>query len=279
MYAFVCGIDYINTDINKKHKIMVTSNLHGNEIAAVVNLYLLIKQLCDGVVDDGNFYKLRAAFDIYVIPSINQYGNYHNTRCNARRVDLNRNFPIKKWYISGFDTINDDNRCVFTGPNAGSEFETQLVIALSNYIQPVWAFDHHNYGEGTGGVYTGIVNHNGVLLTKLAQQAAVDIAIADAKNYPEYFGKAYHDVLFGATADAPGHNASINLGRIHCWWAENMAKMAGVIEVGSTISWSNGEQVEEYNWMGKEVLSINEYIVRIQWIRFLQFLLDNYEFI
>ena len=277
MYQFVCGKDYINTDLNKKYKALVTSNLHGNEVAAVVNLYLVMKQLCSGVIQDPNFYKLRAAFDFYVVPSVNQYGNYHGTRCNARRVDLNRNFPIANWYISGFDTIGDDNYCVFTGPNAGSEFETQLVVALTNYINPDWAFDHHNHGDGTGMLYSGLVNHNGIVLTRLAQQAGVDIAIADGKNYPEYFGTSYHDELFGATADAPGHNASINLGRIHCWWAEFGVKMAGLIEMGTTIEYTNGEKGQPHSWMQPSVFSIGEYMVKIQWLRYMQFLMENYK--
>ena len=57
----------------KKAKLLIVCGVHGNEYAAPYNAYLFAKQLCDSVLTDENFFKLRAAFDIYIIPCLNAH--------------------------------------------------------------------------------------------------------------------------------------------------------------------------------------------------------------
>ena len=95
-----------NETTNKKKKLLIISGLHGNEIAAPFNTYLLAKQLCTEFLNDSNYFKLRNSFDIYIVPCLNGYGMYHLTRQNANGVNINRNYPVKNWSKSGqpFDT-------------------------------------------------------------------------------------------------------------------------------------------------------------------------------
>ena len=67
---------------------------------------------------------------IVIIPIANPDGLLCNTRTNANKVDLNRNFPTKNW-----NNEHSDPR-KFPGPSAGSEPETQVLIKVLDQYKP-----------------------------------------------------------------------------------------------------------------------------------------------
>lgn len=58
---------------------------------------------------------------LLIIPCLNPDGKALNTRQNANKIDLNRNFPTKNW------TKTEDAQ-YFGGEKANSEIETQFVV-------------------------------------------------------------------------------------------------------------------------------------------------------
>lgn len=65
-----------------------------------------------------------------VVPVVNPDGLVQNTRFNANGVDLNRNFPTADWREENTGTP------YYSGPNAGSEPETQAIIRLLEHCKP-----------------------------------------------------------------------------------------------------------------------------------------------
>lgn len=65
-----------------------------------------------------------------IIPVLNPDGLVAGTRTNANRVDLNRNYPTPDWHEDNLDTP------YYSGQSAGSEPETQLVMALIERYRP-----------------------------------------------------------------------------------------------------------------------------------------------
>lgn len=255
---------------HSKKKLLLVGGTHGNEIAAPFNLYLFCKQLC--TINKPNFYKLLSAFDIYVIPCLNGYGMYHYTRANANKVNINRNYPISNWVVSGADTKESaDNQ--YTGLIAGSEFETKLVMAITNSIKPDIAIDHHNYAMQPWQFYT--------LATKddylpLVYESLQDCIYSFKKYYHQYFGQGFGDI--GANGDeAPAKSTSSAIGTTCNWWHENSVPMAFILEISQCINYVNGVYVEAFtDNYGSITFSVAEYTLRNQIWKYCQYVLDKF---
>jgi hypothetical protein len=265
MYKFVADDSNIYSDNNKKKKMLIIGGLHGNEMASPVNLCIFAKNLCDAA--DGNYCKLRAAFDIYIIPVINVTGSLANTRTNYNGVDLNRNFPSPVWAYGGEGTDT------YSGPSAGSEFETQVVVSLTGSLKPDMAIDHHNYYGGSNNLYSELFYTEQV---QLAMQCGVDNAIAFSKGLPAYFGTGYKSKLFGTSNSAPKLVTGELLAHMDVWWYEQGIKFPAVIEICNAIGWNAGEPTgESLDWMGGDTFSVGEYCFRNQILHYAQWVLDN----
>jgi protein MpaA len=98
-------------------RVLVIGNMHGDEKAGIK----VIERLKTRTVP--------ANVSLWLIPSINPDGTRIGTRTNARKVDLNRNFP-RYWLYSGKGTSK------YSGPYAGSEPETRALMAFVKKYQP-----------------------------------------------------------------------------------------------------------------------------------------------
>ena len=72
-----------------------------------------------------------AGRSVLICPVLNPDGLAAGTRVNANQVDVNRNFPAANWSSEGKGTR------YWGGPQAGSEPETQVVMAILSSFQPL----------------------------------------------------------------------------------------------------------------------------------------------
>ena len=103
-------------------KVLLLAGMHGNETGAVHTL----RALRDGRPIDGA--------DIWVVPVVNPDGVARNTRQNARKVDLNRNFSTKWAKLGG---------AVNSGSKAFSEPESRAVRDFADEIGPTYTISFH----------------------------------------------------------------------------------------------------------------------------------------
>ena len=256
----------------RKAKLLMICGVHGNEYAAPYNAYLFAKQLCDSVLTDENFFKLRAAFDIYIIPCLNGYGMYHGLRGNANGVNINRNFPVEDWKVRSEDT-KDTAANNYSGPSAGSEFETQLVMNITDLIQPDMCIDHHNYNKEKWQFYTTVCDYRWL---GLMYQSLVDCSCAFKKNYPQYFGTGF-SLLVDKSGAAP---SSVSKDKTLCtaskWWYESGMTFAATVEAAVSINYTDGVYTDTTtNYYGMDTLSVAEYTLRNVVLHAGQYVLDN----
>jgi len=109
-------------DPRSSKKVLLLAAMHGDEKGAVASL----RALRDGRPIDGA--------DIWVVPVVNPDGYASNTRQNARKVDLNRNFGAK-WKKLGGATKS--------GSRAFSEPETRAIRDFADDIDPTYTVSYH----------------------------------------------------------------------------------------------------------------------------------------
>lgn len=109
-------------------EVLVFSAIHGEEPETTYALSRALRQLSE------------PSEHAAVVLAANPDGLTRGTRCNARGVDLNRNFPASNWQatpVTCRSTIEDPSDVVLgTGTHAGSEPEVQALIALIRELSP-----------------------------------------------------------------------------------------------------------------------------------------------
>jgi len=255
MYKFIDNnVIAGNEHNNRKYRIFIISAAHGQERLGAVTAWMFLKRLCENMATDYNFFLLRSTFDIYVVPCLNGYGLFHNQRNNANNVNLNRNYPTKHW-VSGVP--GDD----YGGDSAGSEFETQIVVKLTDMIKPHFPIDLHNYGNGASQVYT---IPRSEIAAKLSYRILSDISQTLIKSMPNYFGTKHN--LFVGTArqirpvypyDYPGMSGDF-------WFYERKNLFGSTFEVSNGINFTNGifSAGVQHDVLGNTTASIAEYTLR-----------------
>lgn len=98
--------------------ILVVGGIHGSEGNSAVCARLLVSYLCSRPTD-------AAAIPLVVVPEANPDGLERGVRFNARRVDLNRNFPSPNW-----------EKGYASGVKAASEPETQAIVQIVRDLRP-----------------------------------------------------------------------------------------------------------------------------------------------
>lgn len=247
MYKLIDSNTYAgNAGTCKKKKIFIFAGEHGNEYAAPFNTYLLANELCK--CTDPDIFSLRAGYDIYILPCLDGYGMCHRERGNGNHVNINRNYPITGWAEYGtrpavIDT--DDYLNQYTGPSAGSEFETQLIIALVNSIKPDIIIDHHNYGGERGWqFYAETVNrrHANPLYLSLT-----DCSRTFKTAYSSDFGSGY-GLLVNESGGAPGtigapNGTGAGAGTSDRYFYQQGHEAALIEEVSNCINYTAGTAV------------------------------------
>ena len=112
---------------------MVFGAFHGDEPKSVYLVERLIEELTPKIDRQG--FQLRignrqSAVRWVLMPLVNPDGHMRRKRRNARKVDLNRNFPTKNW-----EAGNPRSR-MFGGFKPASEPETRAVIRLIEKYKP-----------------------------------------------------------------------------------------------------------------------------------------------
>ena len=102
-------------DPDSSNKVVALSTLHGNE----PHTRRILASIRDGRPVHG--------VDLWLVPVVNPDGLARHTRKNAHGVDLNRNFP-SHWV--------DLDGSYESGPSAGSEPETQALMAFFDEVRP-----------------------------------------------------------------------------------------------------------------------------------------------
>lgn len=119
------------------HRILVVGVIHGDEAAGLP----IVRQLLDHAHPGPTF-------ELVVVPDLNPDGVARRTRQNARRVDLNRNFPLR-WQRSG--RPGDQQ---YGGTAALSEPESRAMTNLIRQVRPtvtVWFHQPVGVVDESGG--------------------------------------------------------------------------------------------------------------------------------
>lgn len=129
-------------------KVMLIGGTHSEE-TAIFDLYQTMRLICESWASDPNLFELRFNATFYVFPCQNSWGVANGERTNYISenhpgVDLNRNMPTANWEESGSGTTT------YTGPSAGSEYETQVLLHYLDELKPQIVIDHHNTALGDG---------------------------------------------------------------------------------------------------------------------------------
>lgn len=261
MYKLIDTNTYAGNGGNvPKKKVLLLGCMHGNEVASAFNCYLFAHQLCTNSADNDIF-ELRSCYDFYIVPCVDGYGMYHRIRGNGNLVNLERNFPVKNWVVSGAGTKTDvvDALNQYSGPSAGSEFETQLVMALVNSIKPNVFVDHHNYGhEKAWQFYCEACESE---LINPMYQSLIDCSHAFKTGLPSYFGSGF-GLLINANGSFPQDvpNIGNNAGYSYRWMRQQGYKCALISEIGWCINYLNGSiSQEEQDKFGDDTFSIGLY--------------------
>lgn len=118
-----------------KRTVLILGGFHGDEPKSVFVArrwvdFLLTER---DPVDDARW---------VVVPLVNPDGYAKRQRRNARRVDINRNFPTKNWMPTSPRTR------MYGGPTAASEPETRAVMAVVRRFRPMRIVTIHSIGAG-----------------------------------------------------------------------------------------------------------------------------------
>jgi murein peptide amidase A len=98
-------------------RVLAIGNMHGDEKAGL------------HVIDRLRKEKVPANVDLWLVPTVNPDGTAANTRVNARKVDLNRNFRYQWRYANRGDRH-------YSGPKLLSEPESRALVAFTKKIKP-----------------------------------------------------------------------------------------------------------------------------------------------
>ncbi|RMH03469.1 MAG: hypothetical protein D6702_05875 [Planctomycetota bacterium] len=138
--------------------VLYVGNHHAREIGTPAHMVAWMEYLCSSYGVDPGLTALIDSYEIWVVPTMNPDGLEHvwnvdqwwrkNRRDNGGGVfgvDLNRNYPFK-WAQCGSYSHSPSSE-TYVGPYAGSEPETQTMLALARSRRFVKVIDIHQSGR------------------------------------------------------------------------------------------------------------------------------------
>ena len=184
-------------------KVLVIGNMHGDEKAGLK----VIERLKTRAVP--------ANVDLWLIPSINPDGTRVGTRTNARRVDLNRNFPHSWRYA-------DRGTSKYSGPRAASEPETRALMAFVTRHKPRTTIVLHQPLYGVDSYRAKSMT----LVRALARETAMPV-----KSFA-CWGTCHGTFTGWHNANTPGRAVTVEMSRtVSTWRLDKIAR--AVLVVGS----------------------------------------------
>jgi murein tripeptide amidase MpaA len=151
----------LSTGPGDKPEVLVTGNIHAQELAGGQMVMAIIERFAKGYGQDAEITRLAESVDVYFIPVLNpdrmvkavaeqvRWGMTGFVRKNVNGVDLNRNFPYpqdapaKLADGAGSPKKRSEN---FRGLSPLSESETRALINFVDRHQFVLALNYHTSG-------------------------------------------------------------------------------------------------------------------------------------
>ena len=143
--------------------VLFTGGMHGSEPSGTSTMQAWVNYL------QANGHKIPAGKRVVVVPNTNPDGIAAGSRNNVNNVNIDRNFPASNWRPD-IDTASG-TLPTGGGTSAGSEPETQALIALTRQLRPVLEVSFHAQGSlvganqygnsvSVGMMYAGMVGYN-----------------------------------------------------------------------------------------------------------------------
>lgn len=236
-----------SSDVNRI-KAFILTGTH-SEYMAIWDCLNAMRLVCRNWHEDSNLEELRWNADLYIIPCYNVYGVDNGTRTNENGVDLNRNAPTEDWQLMGVDSHT------YSGPSAGSEYSTKIMVHYLDSLKPQIFIDHHNTNVGVGDDEGDGKN---MIYAHCAEQIGLDIAgvvISQMTRkwkmrYPETFPSNEEDpsTLFGFASfdEIPG-----SIGKYGC----EQGTLGSTYESNVGILYDGGRYGIEYRQQNTELVS------------------------
>jgi murein peptide amidase A len=108
-----------------RRKVLMIGVIHGNEQGGLA------------ITSAERRRRVPSGVQLWIVPELNPDGVAADTRQNADRVDLNRNFPYR-WHYSSDATF-------YSGPRPASEPETRVLMRLVERIHPAVTITYHQH--------------------------------------------------------------------------------------------------------------------------------------
>lgn len=106
-------------------RVLVVGCIHGNECAGLPILDILKSMPAPSNID------------LWILPKLNPDGTLLNTRQNANKVDLNRNFPVR------WKPLGKSGFWQWSGTGPATEPETKSMLRLGKMVQPQLSIWYH----------------------------------------------------------------------------------------------------------------------------------------
>lgn len=125
--------EFFRGDRGSASGLLVLGGMHGDEPKSIYVVEQLLRELRgrpNEYVDTSERRNTVWTAPWVLMPMVNPDGCERRTRRNARKVDLNRNFPTKNW------EAGDSRSRMFGGFKPASEPETKAVMRLIERVRP-----------------------------------------------------------------------------------------------------------------------------------------------
>ena len=237
IYLYKFSPKVINTTaaIKRKIKMMVLTGLHSNEKWNVYNVYRIMKYICENWKTDKNAATIRTFVEFWIIPMVNPWG-WANAgtgsagRVNGNGVNLNRNAPASTWRQTSEGSD-------YSGPSAGSEYETKIWLYYHDQLQPDVFIDQHTPGMPSTGYF-------GVLEADITNTAIANIGDVMCREISNHLLKVDENVPDSADTVLFDLYSDTNPGQASRCALEHGTPYAFLFEMADSSKWSNGVLTE-----------------------------------